>query len=263
MASANWDDLRTRILTSAALLAVGALCVWLGGPAFHLLVVAICAAMAWELIRMTVPERRRGARRMALAVGAAVGVLPLLPSWGFFLPISALVAAGAGLWAERLRWAVAGVTVLIIAAGFGLLTLRLNGGIGWVLWLVSVVVATDVLGYFAGRALGGPKFWPRVSPKKTWSGTVAGWIGAALVGLGFMQVTGLGPELIPLSIGTSMASQAGDLLESACKRRCGVKDSSTLLPGHGGVWDRFDGMIGAAFFVAIIQAAINAAGVVL
>ena len=99
------------------------------------------------------------------------------------------------------------------------------------LWLVLLVAATDILGYFAGRILGGPKFWPRVSPKKTWSGTVAGWIGAALIGWVFMARTGSGVELIAISVALSMASQMGDIAESAIKRHVGVKDSSTCCPG--------------------------------
>ena len=121
------------------------------------------------------------------------------------------------------------------------------------LWLVLVVAATDVFGYFAGRIFGGPKFWPLVSPKKTWSGTVAGWVSAGLVGAAFMKATGSGVELIGISVALSMASQMGDIAESALKRRVGVKDSSNLLPGHGGMFDRFDGMLGAALLLLLVE----------
>ena len=122
----------------------------------------------------------------------------------------------------------------------------------WMFWLVLVVVATDVAGYFAGRLIGGPKFWPRVSPKKTWSGTVAGWIAAGLLGAVFAHYTIANFNLVPLSVAAAMASQLGDIAESAIKRRAGVKDSSNLIPGHGGLFDRFDGMLGAALFILII-----------
>jgi phosphatidate cytidylyltransferase len=92
-----------------------------------------------------------------------------------------------------------------------------------------------------------------VSPKKTWAGTIAGWIGAALVGLAFAVETGSGYELIGVSVAVSMASQLGDIAESAVKRRHGVKDSSSLLPGHGGIFDRFDGMLGAAVFFLLVE----------
>jgi phosphatidate cytidylyltransferase len=120
------------------------------------------------------------------------------------------------------------------------------------LWLIVVVVVTDVLGYFAGRMIGGPKFWPAVSPKKTWSGTIFGWIGAALVGVIFVIYTGASFELVGISIAVAMASQMGDIAESAVKRMMGVKDSSTLIPGHGGVLDRFDGMLGATVFLLLV-----------
>jgi phosphatidate cytidylyltransferase len=142
---------------------------------------------------------------------------------------------------------------MIMVAGYGLIHMRAEFGFVWLLWLVAVVVVTDVGGYFAGRFLGGPKFWPRVSPKKTWAGTIAGWIGAALVGLAFAVETGSGYELIGVSVAVSMASQLGDIAESAVKRRHGVKDSSSLLPGHGGIFDRFDGMLGAAVFFLLVE----------
>ncbi len=118
-----------------------------------------------------------------------------------------------------------------------------------VMWLLAVVAASDVLGYFAGRTLGGPKFWPKVSPKKTWSGTVAGWIGAALVGLVVVLATGASWALVPFSALVAFAGQMGDIAESWVKRRAGVKDASNLIPGHGGALDRFDALIGAVVVV--------------
>ena len=119
-------------------------------------------------------------------------------------------------------------------------------------WLVLVVIATDVAGYFAGRFIGGPKFWPRVSPKKTWSGTLGGWFAAMLIGLVFLTFTNAGKDLPWISMLLSLASQMGDVAESAIKRRMGVKDSSSLLPGHGGLLDRFDGLLGAALFMLLV-----------
>ncbi|MDP5349564.1 MAG: phosphatidate cytidylyltransferase, partial [Paracoccaceae bacterium] len=126
-------------------------------------------------------------------------------------------------------------------------------GLTWLIWLVLVVVVTDVAGYFAGRMIGGPKFWPAISPKKTWSGTVAGWIGAGALGLAFQPLTGAGATLVLISMIASFASQMGDIAESAVKRRTGVKDSSSLIPGHGGVLDRFDGLLGASLLVLLFM----------
>jgi phosphatidate cytidylyltransferase len=121
-----------------------------------------------------------------------------------------------------------------------------------ILFLFALVWGTDIAAYFAGRAIGGPKLWPAVSPKKTWSGTVAGWVGAAIVGAIFLRFTTAGPDLPWISAALSLASQIGDITESAIKRRMGVKDSSNLIPGHGGLLDRFDGMLGAALFMLFV-----------
>ena len=147
----------------------------------------------------------------------------------------------------------------IMLAGYGLVALREGGGTQVILWLVAVVVASDVLGYFAGRMLGGPKFWERISPKKTWSGTVAGWIGAALVGLCF-ALAGSSWLLVPLSALVAFAGQMGDILESWVKRRAGVKDASSLIPGHGGVLDRFDALIGAVVLVMALRLVLPVTG---
>lgn len=144
---------------------------------------------------------------------------------------------------------------LILFAGLGLIALRDSFGWVWVLWLVLLVIGSDVAGYFAGRVLGGPKLWPRVSPKKTWSGTVAGWILAAIIGAAFMPVLNAGSGLVLASILVAMAGQAGDIGESAIKRHAGVKDSSALIPGHGGVMDRFDAMIAAALMMLVLTEA--------
>jgi phosphatidate cytidylyltransferase len=144
---------------------------------------------------------------------------------------------------------------VVMFAAYGLVVLRdAPNGLIWLIWLVLVVVVTDVAGYFAGRMIGGPKFWPAISPKKTWSGTIAGWIGAGGLAFVFIPLTGAGIGLVFVSMIAAFASQMGDIAESAIKRRTGVKDSSSLIPGHGGVLDRFDGLIGAALLVLVFMA---------
>jgi phosphatidate cytidylyltransferase len=251
LARESFADLATRMATGAVLAVVGLAAVWAGGWWFSGLVVVIVATLVWELVRML-----GGGGKRALGLGglAAVAILAakLLPP-GIALPVLLAVAiSGIGLL-ERNRTLFVVMTTVILLAGFGLILHRDEFGLTWMLWLVLLVAATDTLGYFAGRVLGGPKFWPAVSPKKTWSGTIAGWVGAGLIGWAFMSLTGTGVELIGISVALSMASQMGDIAESAVKRRMGVKDSSNLLPGHGGVYDRFDGLLGAAFLLVIVE----------
>ena len=146
----------------------------------------------------------------------------------------------------------AAYAMAVMLAGWGLVGFRMDYGSVWLVWLLLVVIVTDIAGYFAGRLIGGPKFWPRVSPKKTWAGVIAGWIGAAVVGVIFLRFTTAGPDLPWISAALSLASQMGDVAESAIKRRMGVKDSSRLIPGHGGLLDRFDGILGAALLMLLV-----------
>ena len=136
---------------------------------------------------------------------------------------------------------------------FYLVALRASSGLEMILWLISIVVLTDVLGYFAGRVIKGPKFWPSVSPKKTWSGILAGWLGSGICGwlwvsYGSLPFSAVGAIFVSGAL--AFASQIGDIGESALKRRADQKDSSNLLPGHGGFLDRFDGLVGATIVFA-------------
>lgn len=247
----SFQDLTTRLVTGALIAVVGLTLVWLGGWWFTALVLAVAACLVWELVRMLGGDQRRAMGLAGLAAAALLAAKLFPP--GLALPL--LMGVGlAGIAAlERNRTLYLVMSTMLLLASFGLILHRDTFGLTWMLWLVLIVAVTDILGYFAGRILGGPKFWPKVSPKKTWSGTVAGWIGAGAVGAGFMASTGSGLELIGISIALSMASQMGDIAESAIKRRMGVKDSSNLLPGHGGVFDRFDGLLGAAFVLFLVQ----------
>lgn len=247
----RWEDLRKRVVSAVVLVAVGGAEIWLGGPSFAVLVVLLTGAMVWELATMTAPDHHNTplglAALAAISLGAALFIAD--PFAAAFLLVPALAIA---LTDRRDRRLSSLYSVAIMVAGYGLVDLRMSAGTPVILWLVLIVVASDVLGYFVGRILGGPKFWPAISPKKTWSGTLAGWVGAGLVGLGFW-LAGYGtPALVALSVVIALAGQMGDIWESWIKRRCGVKDASSLIPGHGGVLDRFDALIGALVALMVL-----------
>lgn len=251
-AAGRWSDLTLRVVSGVILAAVGLTAVWFGGWVFIWFVAIACGAIMWELVRMLAP----GQDGMALTLGAVTGLASVLAIWfpaGFALPTLLVPVALGWAWLQSERRIFVPFAIFILLAAFGMASVRNEFGFTWICWLIATVAATDMAGYFAGKIFGGPKFWPRISPKKTWSGTAAGWVAAALVGFAFSYVLPGGSMLILLSVAASFASQMGDIAESAVKRRAGIKDSSSLIPGHGGVFDRFDGMLGASVLVLIVM----------
>jgi len=248
--SRNWDDLRPRILTGGALIAVGIVVIWLGGSVFAVTAALVTGIMIWELASMIAPERAAQAMQLGVVTAACLLLARHLP-WGA-VPIL-VVPAVAGVAMLRTHPAIFAIYALgITVAGFGLALFRDTYGVVWIFWLVMVVASTDIAGYFGGRIIGGKKFWPAVSPKKTWAGIICGWLAAAAIGLIFLAFTDAGRDLIWISMLLAFASQMGDAAESAIKRRMGVKDSSNLLPGHGGLLDRFDAMLAASLFMLLV-----------
>lgn len=249
--SDRWVDLKPRVLSAAVMLAVGAVEIWLGGWWFLILITLLTSVMIWELARLT--DAKNPQIALAVAALAALCLLadegwPSVSAWIVFplVPLAFMIT-------PRLQQkAAAAISVAVLVSGHGLFVLRDEAGTAAFLWLLGVVIVSDVMGYFAGRILGGPKFWPAISPKKTWSGTIAGWIGAAILGLGFV-LAGYGSFwLVLLSPLVAFAGQMGDIVESWLKRRVGAKDSSSLIPGHGGVLDRFDALTGAMVLVMLL-----------
>lgn len=249
----RWADLRTRILSAIVLIAFAAFEIHIGGTLFNLAACAVVGLMIWELSVMT---PLAGPRLIDHALGPFAALCLL--AWDQLLPPNALrhlalVLPPLLLWLtpRRDRDVLAVYALAIMAAGTGFMALRAEGE-GFFLWLVLIVVASDTLGYFAGRLIGGRKFWPAVSPKKTWSGTIAGWIGALGVGLAYVGA-GWPTVLLWLAPFLAFAGQMGDIAESAIKRRAGIKDSSRLIPGHGGVLDRFDALLGAMLALMLLR----------
>lgn len=249
--SARWSDLAPRAVSGLVMAAVGAGAIWAGGVVFNGLLCGLAGMMVWETCRMfAAPDAVRSGVVAAVVLGLALW-LPGI----FTLPLliaAALVAVGT---LARDRAPLLAVTLWVLLGCYAMGLLREEAGVVWIVWLVSIVIVSDVAGYFAGRSLGGPKFWPRISPKKTWSGTVAGWVGAGVIGAIFASPTGAGLVLVPVSVLVGLAGQMGDIAESAIKRLREVKDSSHLIPGHGGVLDRFDAMLGAGGLTLILWAA--------
>ena len=168
---------------------------------------------------------------------------------------SMLVRSGGPSPVAFVGWMIAGLAyaaVLAVAPAI----LRADAALGFVaiVFLFAIVWSTDVFAYFAGRALGGPKLMPAVSPKKTWSGTAGGTLGAVASGLIVVKAAGLQVSVAVAAVALmlSVVSQAGDLLESAVKRRFNAKDAGHLIPGHGGLMDRLDGFLTAVLAATLV-----------
>jgi phosphatidate cytidylyltransferase len=163
------------------------------------------------------------------------------------------LVAVAWLSPERRIWTVTGFGYAV-AAELASILVRLDPieGFAALMLVLLVVWVTDIGGYFAGRGIGGPKLWPRVSPNKTWAGAIGGFVASVVVAAGFaaFDLGKTGPLLVLGSV-LSIASQLGDLFESAVKRRFGVKDSSHIIPGHGGLLDRLDGFVAAVVLAGV------------
>lgn len=250
LSASRWGDLGLRLVSGFILAGMGVLAVAVGGQFFLIMTVLIFALMGWELAAMTDTPPNLATR---VSIAALSGVGLLISQWGGAALLAlALAPLAVAVTPRRDPALLAIYTLAMLTAAFGFVVLDRHGAV-IVVWLVCLVVASDVLGYFAGRLIGGPKFWPAISPKKTWAGTIAGWIGAAVLGAAFAMWQGGGWGLVIISPLVAFAGQMGDIVESVIKRRAGVKDASRLIPGHGGVLDRFDALIGAVLAVRLLE----------
>jgi phosphatidate cytidylyltransferase len=238
-------NLVLRIVSAAVLAPTAIACAYAGGWLFFALCTAAAAVILWEWTKLV--AGRADARILVPGLTALVVVLLLIGR--------GQSAAAAARVASLALWAGGGV----LYAGNALLSpalLRRDPAWGFAatLFLMGVVWTTDIFGYFVGRSLGGPLLWPRVSPNKTWSGALGGSAGGVVAGICVAYANDLGRVafvgLIALLL--SVVGQAGDLFESAIKRRFGAKDTSQLIPGHGGLMDRLDGFLMAALAAVLI-----------
>jgi phosphatidate cytidylyltransferase len=254
MAEQGSRNLLVRVAAALVLAPVAIAIAYAGGWPWAVLVTlaAIGLYVEWLTIIGVAREARiAGSGAVALAIA---GVCLATTQIDAALVVLALGLAAIALLSPRQRiWATAGYCYAA-AAEIASVLVRLDQVYGFValILILLVVWVTDIGGYFAGRGLGGPKLWPRVSPKKTWAGAIGGFAASLAVSGGFAAF-GLGRpgSFLLLGAALSVVSQAGDLFESAVKRRFGVKDSSHIIPGHGGLLDRLDGYVAAVVMAAI------------
>lgn len=246
-----------RVVSALALAGFGMLSIEAGGVLFYSAVLLVASLLTWEWARLA----DRSAIRTGIAGASLLVVLAIGLALGPFSLAFGLVVAVAVVWlavgliaAPSGRWVALGI-LYVGAWAVAALWLRADptGGREAVFWLVAVCIATDTGAYFVGRALRGPKLAPRLSPNKTWAGCVGGLLCAGAVGYLAAPHMRMSDAflLAAASVGVSVAAQVGDLLESAAKRRFGAKNSGFLVPGHGGLFDRFDSIVGATLAVAV------------
>lgn len=255
---AGRGELRLRLLSAAVLIPVALFVAWWGGLPAHLLVALVSAIVFAEWANIIGRSPRLLPSTPDVSIGTAFVALAALVAGtqGLLTGLVVLVAGMAGVvLMSRSAWLAGGVAYAGLL-GVSLASLRADpaAGLASITVLLVLVWATDSFAYFAGRAIGGPKLWPRVSPKKTWSGSLGGLAGGVILATLTAAAFGVrvGPMLIVCLAALSIASQAGDLFESAIKRHFDRKDSSTIIPGHGGMMDRVDGLIFAAAVAALI-----------
>jgi phosphatidate cytidylyltransferase len=251
----------TRVASSAVLAPLFLLVVYLESPWFNILAGAIGGLVAFEYMRIVgfVRANEAWTWRAALIIFAAPGAVAIL-EFGGLTASAALIAVLSMLiiFSGQARAQGGGLAFHAMIPYAALPAVALAyvvniGGATSVFWLLAVVWGTDIGAYAFGRAIGGPKLAPSISPNKTWSGALGGMISAMLAAGALLWSYGLTAtlSLAGLAAALSAISQVGDLFESGLKRRYQVKDSGSLIPGHGGIMDRFDGLWAAAPVVAV------------
>jgi phosphatidate cytidylyltransferase len=260
LALAEAGSLRLRILSALLLAPLPLIAIWLGGPFLWVLTVCAGSVMAWEWGRLC-GAGKLGAGGVALIAGVALAVAAA--SIGRVLAGAAIaVLSAAVVWRVELqqeraapRWMAAGCLWVALPCIILLwLAQSERAGRNTLLWLFAIVWATDIGAYAVGRLLGGPRLAPRWSPRKTWTGLLGGIACAAIAGWVTARALDAEPvlPLVLVSAGLAIVEQFGDLAESVAKRRFGVKDASSLIPGHGGLLDRLDGLLAVIPAVALL-----------
>ena len=251
----NWHDLRLRLISGVILLLISIFCIYYGSFLFTFFIIALVGVMHWELGKMLSPMSVQALWFSAFL--STIVTFCLLVSESVFWSILILLV---NFYFQKnffhhSRNFGAFYSLAVIICGIIFYKVRLELGLYHTSWLIGIVVVTDTAGYLIGRIIGGPKVFPRVSPNKTWSGVLAGWLAVGF--FSWLFVENIAPQnlfikFIAISIILSVSAQIGDMIQSHLKRRSHTKDSSGLLPGHGGFMDRFDGFVGTMFVTGLM-----------
>lgn len=258
-------NLQIRIVSAIVLAVVILGLVWLGGVVCRILAALVASIVYYEwatMRRLPTGSVHQWMSALCLAAVLALLILDVEAKTLFMVTaVATAIAAVHGWWSGDSFWNASGVAYAAVS-GITLALIRNDdqAGLFALLFLFAVVWATDIFAYFAGRTIGGPKLAPAISPSKTWSGAVGGAVGGVAAGVLCAVLAGWGGVWIALvALVLAIVSQFGDLLESFLKRRQGVKDSSHLIPGHGGLMDRVDGLVAAGWALYVVGALLGSA----
>ncbi|WP_158045668.1 phosphatidate cytidylyltransferase [Skermanella pratensis] len=260
-------NLRTRIISALVLGPVVLLAVYLGGWVFEVLILTFAVLAVAEWTRLVEPDRSRWVASLPVAAVAAVLIADFIMGAALSLLLAAIltVALLGYAWMSHSdhRWLFSFGIPYIVFGSVSLIWVRGHpeDGLGLLIYLLFCIWATDIGAYAAGKSIGGPKLAPRISPKKTWAGLIGGMLSAAAFGAGVAVAFDAERPWLAAVLGMVLAvvGQIGDLFESGIKRRFDVKDSGRLIPGHGGLLDRVDGLIVAAPVFALFHATLGKA----
>jgi len=251
----TWHDLPLRLSSASILILICATCIYAGGQLFTFFIILLVGVMHWELGKMLTPMSRQALWFSAFLSSAVSFYLLVSDNYIYSFLVLFLNIYFQRHFFHHNRTFGGLYSLALIICGVIFYDVRIELGVFHTLWLIGIVVLTDTAGYITGRLVGGPKVLPRVSPNKTWSGVLGGWLAAGIfawVFQGIIMPQNLFIVFVAFSIILSVAAQIGDLIQSHLKRIRNVKDSSNLLPGHGGFMDRFDGFIGATFVIGFL-----------
>jgi phosphatidate cytidylyltransferase len=256
------SDFGVRLLSGLGMAALAAAFVFTGMIPFVVLVAAVALVLSWEWSRLVHGPEADAVLAVHLATASGAAVLAGLGYAGLgllALAIGAILAMVLSLGGNSI-YAAVGVFYAGLPA-VAMIWLRSDPALGLlaVVFLIVIVITADTAAFVAGRLVGGPKLWPRISPNKTWAGLIGAVAASAIIGGCFWFVVSNAsvPHLAGAAAVLALVAQAGDLAESALKRRFGTKDTGKILPGHGGVMDRLDGLVAAASATGLLGLAVD------